>query len=41
MMKKFLDFIAALCLLFDVDWDEEFGDDEWVIKKRRSEIHVV
>lgn len=40
-MKKFLDFMASICLLFNVDWEEEFGDDEWVIEKRRSEIHVV
>ena len=40
-MKRFLDFFAAIALLFCVEWDEEFGDDEWVIEKRRSEIHVV
>ena len=40
-MKRLLNFFAAICLLFDVDWDEEFGDDEWVIEKRRNEIHVV
>ena len=33
--------MAAICLVFDVDWDEEFLDDEYVIECRRSEIHEV
>ena len=40
LLEKICNFMAAICLLFGVDWDEEFRDDEWVIQKRRSEIHV-
>ena len=27
-MKKWLDFIASLCLVFDVDWEREILDEE-------------
>ena len=36
-MKKLLDIMAAACLLFDVDWEEEFGDDAYVLACRREE----
>lgn len=26
---KFLNFIAGLCMTFDVDWETDFADDEW------------
>ena len=35
-MKKVLDFMAAACLLFDVDWDTDFEDDEYVIAYREE-----
>ena len=41
LLEKICNVMAAICLVFDVDWDEEFGDDEYVIQKRRSEIHEV
>lgn len=40
LLEKICNVMAAICLVFDVNWDEEFLDDEWVIEKRRSEIHV-
>lgn len=40
LLEKICNFMAAICLVFGVDWDEEFGDDEYVIQKRRNEIHV-
>jgi hypothetical protein len=33
--------MAAVCLVFDVDWDEDYEDDEYVIEYRRSQIHAV
>ena len=41
VLKWILNTMAAICLVFDVDWDEEFLDDEYVIECRRSEIHEV
>ena len=35
-LKKVLDLMAAACLLFDVDWEEEFGDDAYVIACREE-----
>ena len=35
-MKKILDFMAAACLLFDVDWSKDFEDDEYVVACRRE-----
>lgn len=29
-MKRVLDIMAAICLLFDIDWDTDFEDDEYV-----------
>ena len=40
-VEKICNFMAAICLLFNVEWDEEFEDDEYVIAKRRAEIHAV
>jgi hypothetical protein len=36
-MKKLLDVMAAVCLVFGVGWDEDFGDDEYVLKYRARE----
>ncbi|MCR4893967.1 MAG: hypothetical protein K5911_04425 [Eubacteriales bacterium] len=35
-MKKLLDFMAGVCLLFDVEWDKDFEDDEYVIAFREE-----
>ena len=40
LIEKICNFMAACCLVFGVDWDEEFLDDEYVIQYRRNEIHV-
>lgn len=37
MMRKILNFMAAACLLFDVDWDTDFEDDEYVLAMRKKE----
>lgn len=37
IMKKILDFMAAICLVFNVDWDKDFEDDEYVIACRENE----
>lgn len=39
ILKKVLDFMAATCLVFGVDWDEEYEDDEYVCESRREAIH--
>ncbi len=36
MSKKVLDFIAALCFCFDVDWDSDFADDEYCLERRKE-----
>ncbi len=36
-MKKLLDVMAAICLVFNVDWEKDFGDDEYVLAYRRKE----
>ena len=36
-MKKLLDFMAAACLVFGVDWEKDFGDDEYVLAYRAME----
>lgn len=30
-MRKILDVFAAICLAFNVDWDKEYKDDDYVI----------
>ena len=35
MRKKILDFVAALCFCFDVDWDKDFEDDEYCLERKR------
>lgn len=35
-MKKVLDTMAAICLLFNVDWETEFGDDEIAVQMRKE-----
>ena len=34
MRKKFLDFVASLCLCFNVDRDKDFEDDEYCLEKK-------
>ena len=34
--RKILDFIAALCFCFDVDWDEDFPDDEFCLERKST-----
>ena len=34
MRKKILDFVAALCFCFDVDWDQDCPDDEYCLEKK-------
>ncbi|GEM_PF-4070786 len=34
---RFYDFMASLCFVFDVDWDAEYPDDDYVIAYRRAE----
>ena len=34
MKKRFLDFVAALCFCFNVDWDKDFPDDEFCLEKK-------
>ena len=29
---KILDFVAALCLTFEVDWTKEFPDDDYCLR---------
>lgn len=36
-MKKVLDGMAAICLVFNVNWEEDFGDDEVAIAMRQEE----
>ncbi len=36
-MEKILNFMAAVCLLFNVDWSKDFEDDEYVVACRREE----
>ena len=38
MMKRFLDFMAAMCLCFNVDWDEDFPDDEYCLENRNRAV---
>lgn len=33
-MRKVLDIMAAICLVFDVDWDTDFEDDEFIKEER-------
>ena len=34
MEKKFLDFMAGLCMTFGVDWTRDFADDEYCLDNR-------
>lgn len=34
MSRKILDFVAALCFCFNVDWDKDFPDDEFCLEKK-------
>lgn len=40
-LERICNFMAACCCLFNVDWDEDFQDDEYVIATRRERIHAV
>ena len=35
MEKKFLDFMAGLCMTFGVDWTRDFADDAYCLDSRR------
>ena len=37
-MKKLLDFVAGLCLVFDVDWEGEYEDDAYVMEMRAAQM---
>lgn len=41
IIKKICNIMAAACLVFDVDWDEEYEDDEYVCETRREKIYAV
>ena len=41
IIEKICNIMAAACLVFDVDWDEDFLDDEYVCESRREQIHAV
>lgn len=32
--RKFLDFVASMCLLFNVDWDKDIEDDEFCAERK-------
>lgn len=34
--RRLLDFVASLCFCFDVDWEEDFDDDEWCLERKES-----
>ena len=36
-IKRVLDTMAMICLVFNVNWDKDFGDDEYVIAMRKEE----
>ena len=36
MIRTLLDLAAELCLLFNVDWDTDFEDDEFVEEHRAA-----
>ena len=33
-MDRFLDIVAAICMLSNVQWDEDFPDDEYVLRSK-------
>ena len=35
-MYKFLDFIASLALVFNVDWETDYEDDAYVVAMRKE-----
>lgn len=35
-LKHILDAFAMVCLAFNVDWDEEYGDDDYVVALREG-----
>lgn len=37
LLKRVLDTMAIICLVFNVNWNEEFGDDEYVLAVREEE----
>ena len=36
-MIKFLDFIASLALVFNVDWETDYEDDAYVVAMKGEE----
>lgn len=39
-VRSFLDFVASLCLCFNVDWDKDFEDDEYCLEKKERAIKL-
>lgn len=38
VLERMLNFMAAVCLIFDVNWDEDFEDDEYVKECLKDEL---
>ena len=38
LIYRICDFMASACCVFDVDWDNDFDDDEYVIENRKEEL---
>ena len=38
VLKWILNTMAAICLVFNVDWETDFEDDEFVLEVRRNEV---
>ena len=36
LKRKLLDFVASLCFCFDVNWDEDFADDEYCLERKEK-----
>lgn len=34
--KRILDTMAAICLVFNVDWDTDFADDDYVLAHKED-----
>lgn len=34
LFRKFLDFVASLCFVFNVDWDKDFEDDDYCVERK-------
>lgn len=38
VLKWILNTMAAICLVFNIDWETDFEDDEYVLEVRRNEV---